>query len=63
MTASHAEHNAYVRHSSFDSTTPDPAREKADHCSDLLRQADALKGKPQRRNMVLQQYELECKSR
>jgi hypothetical protein len=38
----------------------DPAREKADFCSDLRRQMDQLKGKPQQRNAVVQRYKLEC---
>ena len=32
----------------------------AEHCQDLLRQADELKGKPQRRATVMQRYEIEC---
>jgi len=38
----------------------DPAKEKADYCHDLRKQTDELKGKPQRRNAVMQRYELEC---
>jgi len=38
----------------------DPAREKADYCNQLRTQLDELKGKPQRRNVMLQQYQLEC---
>ena len=38
----------------------DPAKEKADYCNDLRRQMDELKGKPQRRNAVVQRYQLEC---
>ena len=43
-----------------DSATTSPAKEKADHCSNLRRQMDELKGKPQSRNAVVQQYQLEC---
>ena len=44
------------------SNTPatSPARERADHCSSLRKQMDELKGKPQRRNSVVRQYQLEC---
>lgn len=38
----------------------DPAREKADYCNDLRQQMDELKGRPQKRNMVIQRYELDC---
>ena len=38
----------------------DPAREKAEYCSDLRKQMDELKGRPQKRNMVIQRYQLEC---
>jgi hypothetical protein len=38
----------------------DPAREKADYCSELRKQMDQLKGKPQQRNAVIQRYQLEC---
>ena len=41
----------------------DPAKEKADYCSELRRQMDELKGRPQQRNMVIQRYELECQQR
>ena len=40
-----------------------PDREAADmaeHCKQLRRQMDDLKGKPQRRNAVAQRYRLEC---
>ena len=42
------------------SPAANPAKDKADYCSDLRRQMDELKGKPQRRNAVVQQYQLEC---
>ena len=32
----------------------------AEHCKQLRRQMDELKGKPQRRNAVAQRYRLEC---
>jgi len=41
----------------------DPAKEKADYCNELRRQMDELKGKPQRRNAVVQRYQLECQQR
>ena len=41
----------------------DPAREKADYCNDLRKQMDELKGRPQKRNMVIQRYDLECQQR
>jgi len=41
----------------------DPAKEKADYCNDLRRQIDELKGRPQKRNMVIQRYDLECQQR
>ena len=43
-----------------DTTKNDPAKEKADYCNELRRQMDELKGKPQRRNVVVQRYQLEC---
>ncbi len=46
----------------FYSSSPptNPAQQRADHCSELRKQMDELKGKPQRRNAVVQQYQLEC---
>ena len=41
----------------------DPAKEKADYCSDLRKQMDELKGRPQKRNMVIQRYQLDCQQR
>jgi len=41
----------------------DPDREKADYCNDLRKQMDELKGRPQKRNMVIQRYQLECQQR
>ena len=32
----------------------DPAKEKADYCSELRRQMDELKGRPQQRTLVIQ---------
>lgn len=46
-----------------ETTKKDPAREKADHCNALRKQMDELKGKPQRRNAVVQRYQLECQQR
>lgn len=41
--------------------TPDRgAANMAEHCKQLRRQMDDLKGKPQRRNAVAQRYRLEC---
>jgi hypothetical protein len=42
------------------SAATDPDRERADHCSELRKQMDELKGSPQKRNAVVRQYELEC---
>ena len=39
-----------------DSSTTD----MAEHCKQLRRQMDEMKGKPQRRNAVVQRYRLEC---
>ena len=36
------------------------ATEMAEHCKQLRRQMEELKGKPQRRNAVAQRYRLEC---
>ena len=36
------------------------AEEKTDLCKQLRRDMDSLKGKPQRRNAVIQRYRLEC---
>ena len=41
-------------------TRAPPATEQAEHCRQLRRQMDELKGKPQRRNAVVQRYRLEC---
>ena len=46
-----------------ESVKKDPAKEKADYCNELRRQMDELKGKPQRRNAVVQRYQLECQQR
>jgi hypothetical protein len=35
-------------------------QEKTDLCKQLRRDMDTLKGKPQRRNAVVQRYRLEC---
>jgi hypothetical protein len=35
-------------------------QEKTDLCQQLHRDMDALKGKPQQRNAVIQRYRLEC---
>ena len=42
------------------SAATDPDRERADHCSELRKHMDELKGSPQKRNAVVRQYELEC---
>ena len=46
-----------------ESVKTDPAKEKADYCSDLRKQMDELKGRPQKRNMVIQRYQLDCQQR
>ena len=40
-------------------TTNDPPYNEA-RCQELSRKAEELRGKPQRRAMVLQQYQAEC---
>jgi len=39
---------------------PQQTGEAKDRCAELLQQMEALKGKPQRRYAVSQQYEAEC---
>lgn len=39
---------------------PQQAGQSKDRCAELLQQMEALKGKPQRRYTVSQQYEAEC---
>ena len=41
-------------------TLPKPPSDRGDRCVELARQMEALKGKPQRRFAVSQQYEAEC---
>ena len=44
-------------------TLPDEAKGAGaggDHCADLLRRVDELKGKPQRRSTAMARYEAEC---
>jgi len=41
----------------------DPEKEKADYCNDLRKQMEELKGRPQKRNMVIQRYEIDCQQR
>ena len=36
------------------------AEEHSEHCRQLRRQMDELKGKPQRRHAVVERYKLEC---
>jgi len=40
--------------------TSTAGQEKTDLCKQLRREMDELKGKPQRRNAVVQRYRLEC---
>lgn len=42
-------------------TLPENSGDKPDRCTELARQMEALRGKPQRRFAVSQQYEAECK--
>lgn len=63
--ASHAEKGQSIMFGDQDplySNSPpaDPAKERADHCSELRKQMDEFKGRPQKRNAVVRQYELEC---
>jgi len=39
---------------------PQQSGQSKDRCAELLQQMEALKGKPQRRYAVSQQYEAEC---
>ena len=43
-----------------DQTRDTSSVDLAEHCKQLRRQMDELKGKPQRRNAVVQRYRLEC---
>ena len=36
------------------------AEEHSEHCKQLRRQMEELKGKPQRRHVVVERYKLEC---
>jgi len=40
--------------------TDTAGQEKTDLCKQLRRDMDELKGKPQRRNAIIQRYRLEC---
>lgn len=40
---------------------PASSNEKQDHCAELARQVEALKGRPQRRYAAAQRFEAECK--
>jgi thiaminase len=45
----------------YQERTPDTtAEEHSEHCKQLRRQMDELKGKPQRRHAVAERYKLEC---
>jgi hypothetical protein len=42
-------------------TEPKPqGQNPGDHCMELSRQIEQLKGKPQRRHALMQQYQVEC---
>lgn len=61
----HAEKGQSVMFGDPDPVSSQPGRdtaeqEKTDLCKELRREMDALKGKPQRRNAVVQRYRLEC---
>ena len=42
-------------------TTPEKTDELAVRCRELSRQIELLKGKPQRRNIAIKRYDIECK--
>jgi thymidylate synthase len=45
----------------YQEKTRDTANEEhSEHCKQLRRQMDELKGKPQRRHAVVERYKLEC---
>ena len=61
----HAEKGQSIMFGDTDPVTQHPAmnpaeREKTDLCKQLRSEMEALKGKPQRRNAVIQRYRLEC---
>ena len=61
----HAEKGQSIMFGDPDPVLAQPAvksteQEKTDLCKQLRRDMDALKGKPQRRNAVIQRYRLEC---
>jgi len=63
--ASHAEKGQSIMFGDQDPVytekTRDPGiTDQAEHCKQLRRQTDELKGKPQRRNALVQRYRLEC---
>jgi thymidylate synthase len=63
--ASHAEKGQSIMFGDQDPVYTEKTRDKsasdqAEHCKQLRRQMDELKGKPQRRNAVVQRYRLEC---
>lgn len=44
-------------------TLPGRTTDRQDRCSELAKQMEELKGKPQRRYAIAQQYEAECQRR
>ena len=42
-------------------TAPDTTDELAERCKEMSRQIELLKGKPQRRNIAIKRYNIECK--
>lgn len=42
-------------------TAPDTTDELAERCKEMSRQIELLKGKPQRRNIAIKRYDIECK--
>ena len=42
-------------------TQPGDQDDMASKCAEMARQIDLLKGKPQRRNIAIKRYDLECK--
>jgi len=50
-------------HSELTTLTAGTQQDRGDRCIELLREADALKGKPQRRSTAMERYRAECELR
>ncbi len=42
-------------------TQPNAQNDQSSECVEMARQIESLRGKPQRRNIAIKRYELECK--